>query len=73
MAAEVGMRTLKVELRGDDLVIVLTPEVKTSLGLRPGDLVQVARSFSGEVSLSAVEMDQQLRLERARAFLRHLR
>jgi hypothetical protein len=71
MAAEVDIRTLKVERRGDDLVIVLTHEA-TSLGLGPGDVVQVARRFSGDVSLSTVEMDRQLRLERARAFLRHL-
>jgi pheromone shutdown protein TraB len=51
----------------------LTPEATTTLGVRPGDEVHLARSAAGEVSLAVADMDHQLRLERSRAFLRHLR
>jgi hypothetical protein len=67
------MTTLTVEQLGEDLVIWLTPEATTSLGLRAGDDIHLARDASGEVSLAVPEMDHQLRLERSRAFLRHLR
>ncbi len=67
------MASLKVEQIGEDLVIRLTPEAQDRLGLRPGDEVQLARSFYGELSLSATDMDHQLRLERSRAFVRRYR
>lgn len=67
------MTTLKVEQVGDELLIRLTAEARTSLGLRPGDEVQLARSAWGEISLAATDMDHQLRAERGRAFMRHLR
>jgi len=67
------MTTLTVEQFGEDLIIRLTLEAKTSLGLRAGDDVQLARTDSGEVSLAVPQMDHQLRLGRSRAFLRHLR
>ncbi len=67
------MATLRVELYGEDLVIRLTPEARNGLGLRAGDEVLLARSVHGEVSLAAADMDHQIRLERSRAFLRHLR
>ena len=67
------MTTLRVELFGEDLVIRLTPEARTSLGLRPGDEVMLARTIHGEVSLAGADMDHQIRLERSRAFVRHLR
>lgn len=67
------MATLKVELLGEDLIIRVTAEAKSSLGLRPGDEITLARSAHGEVSLAAADMDHQIRLERSRAFLRHLR
>jgi hypothetical protein len=67
------MTTLRVEQLGEDLVIRLTWEAKTDLGLRPGDEVLIARTIHGEVSLAAADMDHQIRLERSRAFLRHLR
>ena len=35
--------------------------------------VMLARTIHGEVSLAAADMDHQIRLERSRAFLRHLR
>ena len=67
------MTTLKVEQLGEDLVIRLTAEAKIGLGLRPGDEVQLGRTAYGEVSLTAADMDHQLRLERGRAVLRRLR
>ena len=67
------MTTLRVEQVGEDLIIRLTAEAKTGLGLRPGDEVLLERTVHGEVSLAAADMDHQLRLERSRAFLRHLR
>ena len=67
------MTTLKVEALGEDLVIRLTTEARTSLALRPGDEVQLLRTAHGEISLAASDMDHQIRLERSRAFLRHLR
>jgi hypothetical protein len=67
------MTTLRIEQLGEDLVIRLTAEAKTSLGLRAGDEVQLVRSVHGEVSLAGADMDHQIRLERSRAFLRHLR
>jgi len=67
------MTTLKVEQFGDDLVVRLTPEAQDHLGLRAGDEVLLTRSLMGEVSLAPADMDHQLRLERGRAFMRHLR
>ncbi|HLZ83530.1 MAG TPA: hypothetical protein VKQ54_08170 [Caulobacteraceae bacterium] len=67
------MTTLRVEQLGEDLVIRLTAEARISLALRPGDEVQLARTVHGEVSLATADMDHQIRLERSRAFLRHLR
>ena len=67
------MTTLKVELVGEELVIRLSREARDSLGLRAGDEVQLARSAWGEISLAATDMDHQLRIERGRAFMRHLR
>jgi len=63
---------LRVEQLGEDLILRLTAEARTSLCLRAGDEVLVARSLHGEVSLAAADMDHQIRLERSRAFLRHL-
>jgi hypothetical protein len=67
------MTTLRVEQVGEDLVIRVTAEARVSLALRPGDEVQLVRTVHGEVSLAAADMDHQIRLERSRAFLRHLR
>jgi hypothetical protein len=67
------MTTLKVEQFGQDLVIRLSHEAKVSLGLGPGDEVQLTRSVYGEVSLAVMDMDHQLRVERGRAVLRRLR
>ena len=67
------MTTLKVEQFGQDLVIRLSPEAKITLGLGPGDEVQLTRSVYGEVSLAVMDMDHQLRVERGRAVLRRLR
>jgi hypothetical protein len=67
------MTTLRVEALGEELVIRLTTEARTSLALRAGDEVQLVRTVHGEVSLAASDMDHQIRLERSRAFLRHLR
>jgi hypothetical protein len=67
------MTTLRVEQQGQDLVLRLSPEAQSALGLRPGDAVEVARSVNGEVFLSAVDVDHQLRLERGRAVLRRYR
>jgi hypothetical protein len=67
------MTTLKVELFGEDLVIRLTAEARDGLGLRPGDEVLLTRTVHGEVSLAGADMYHQIRLERSRAFLRHLR
>ena len=67
------MTTLRVEQIGEQLVIRLTPEAKTSLGLRAGDEVQLSRSVYGELSLATTDMDHQLRLERSRAFIRRFR
>ena len=67
------MTTLRVEQIGEDLVVRLTAEARTSLCLRAGDEVLLERSVHGEVSLAAADMDHQIRLERSRAFLRHLR
>ncbi len=67
------MTTLKVEQAGDELVIRVTREARTSLGLRPGDEVTLARNGYGEVSLAAVDMDHLIRLERSRAFMRRYR
>jgi hypothetical protein len=67
------MTTLRVEQFGEDLVIRLTAEATNGLGLRPGDEVTLARSVHGEVTLAIADMDHQIRLERSRAFLRHLR
>jgi len=67
------MTALTVEQLGQDLVIRLTPEARTLLGVRPGDEVHLARNAAGEVSLAVPDMDHQIRLERSRAFLRHLR
>jgi hypothetical protein len=67
------MTTLKVEQLGDDLVIRLTTQAGSSLGLRAGDEVLLARSVYGEVSLAPADMDHQLRAERGRAFLRRFR
>jgi hypothetical protein len=67
------MTTLRVEQLGEDLVVRLTAEAQTSLCLRAGDEVLLVRSIHGEVSLAAADMDHQIRLERSRAFLRHLR
>ena len=68
------MTTLRVEQQGQDLVLRLSPEAQSALGLRPGDAVEVARSLDGEVFyLSAVDVDHQLRLERSRAVLRRYR
>jgi hypothetical protein len=67
------MTTLKVEQFGQDLVIRLSAEATISLGLGPGDEVQLTRSVYGEVSLAVMDMDHQLRVERGRAVLRRLR
>lgn len=67
------MTTLTVEQLGEDLVIRLTAEARSSLCLRAGDDVTLVRTVHGEVSLASADMDHQLRLERSRAFLRHLR
>jgi len=67
------MTTLKVEQFGDDLVVRLTPEAKAHLGLKAGDEVLLTRSVMGEISLAPADMDHQIRLERGRAFMRHLR
>ena len=67
------MTTLRVERHGEELVIRLTPEATISLGLGPGDEVQLARSAYGEVSLTVLDMDHQLRIERGRAFMRRFR
>jgi antitoxin component of MazEF toxin-antitoxin module len=65
--------TLIVEQMGESLVIRLTPEANSALGLRPGDEVHLARSDGGGFSLAPAEMDHQIRLERSRAFLRRFR
>lgn len=67
------MTTLTVEQFGEDLVIRLTAEARASLCLRAGDEVMLVRTVHGEVSLASADMDHQIRLERSRAFLRHLR
>jgi hypothetical protein len=64
------MSTLRVELIGEELVIRITSQAQSDLGLRPGDEVQLARSIHGEISLAPSDMDHQIRLERSRAFLR---
>ena len=66
------MSTLTVEQIGEDLVIRLTPEARTALGLRPGDAVLVTRSLDGQVYLGPADMEQRLRHDRGRAFLRRL-
>ena len=66
------MTTLRVEQSGNDLVVRLTKEAVSTLGLRAGDEVVLARSLYGEVSLIAIEMDHQLRIDRGRALLRRL-
>ena len=67
------MTTLRVERLGEDLVVRLTPEARDALELKAGDEVQLARGIYGEVSLTTVEMDHQLRIERSRAFIRRFR
>jgi hypothetical protein len=68
------MATLRVEQLNEQLVVRLTPEATSSLGLHAGDEVEVelVRRVHGEVSLVAAEVDRQLRLERKRVFLRRL-
>jgi len=67
------MTTLRVERMGDELVVRLTGEAQSALGLRAGDTVSIVRSTDGGVSLLASDIDHQLRAERSRAFLRRLR
>jgi len=67
------MTTLKVEQLGEELIIRVTGEARAQLGLRAGDEVQLLRNAMGEVSMAPADMDHQLRLERGRAFMRHLR
>jgi hypothetical protein len=67
------MSTLRVEQQGEDLIVRITPEAQASLGLRVGEAIVLARSSSGEVSLSPADMDHKLRHDRGRAFLRRLR
>ena len=67
------MTTLRVERMGDELVVRLTGEAQSALGLRDGDTISLVRSTDGEVSLLAPDIDHQLRAERSRAFLRRLR
>ena len=68
------MATLRVEQLNEQLVVRLTPEATSSLGLHVGDEVEVelTRRVYGEMSLAATEADRQLRLERKRVFLRRL-
>jgi hypothetical protein len=66
------MSTLTVEQMGEELVIRLTPEARSALGLRPGDAVLVTRNFEGEVFLGPADMEHRLRHDRGRAFLRRL-
>jgi hypothetical protein len=67
------MTTLTVEQLGEDLVIRLTPEANAALGLRSGDQVQLSVGLYGDVSLTTMDLDHQLRHERGRAFLRRMR
>jgi hypothetical protein len=67
------MTTLTVEQFGEELVIRITPQARTILGLRAGDEVVLAKTVYGEVSLAPADMDHQLRVERGRAFLRRFR
>ncbi len=67
------MTTLRVERQGQDLVLRLSPEAQSALGLHAGDAIELGRSADGEVSVAAVDVDHRLRLERSRAVLRRYR
>ena len=67
------MNVLRVEQLGQDLIVKLPANAEEAFGLRAGDCVVIARSFSGEVSLAPSDLDHELRLERSRAFLRRYR
>jgi hypothetical protein len=67
------MTTLRVERQGQDLVLRLSPEAQSALGLQAGDAIELGRSAGGEVSVAAVDVDHRLRLERSRAVLRRYR
>jgi hypothetical protein len=67
------MTTLRVEQQGQDLVLRLSPEAQSALGLHAGDAVDVGRAADGELSLAPVDIDHHLRLVRGRAVLRRYR
>lgn len=67
------MTTLRVERSGDDLVLRLPIEAQAALGLHEGDLVVLTRGSGGEVSLSAADVDHEMRARRGRAFLKRVR
>jgi len=67
------MATFKVEQLGEQLVVRLTADATATLGLHPGDEVELGRRVHGEVSLAAADMDRQLRQDFKRACLRRFR
>jgi hypothetical protein len=67
------MITLKVEQLADGLAVRLTEEARALLGVGAGETVIVSRTPAGELSLSAADVDQHLRMERNRAVLRRYR
>lgn len=67
------MTTLRVEQQGQELVIRLSPEAQSALGLHAGDAIEIGRASDGELSLAPSDVDHQLRLERGRAFIRRCR
>ena len=67
------MTTLRVERSGEELVLRLPMEAQAALGVREGDVVVLTRGSEGAISVSAADVDHEMRARRGRAFLKRFR
>ena len=64
------MISLKLEQRGQDVVIVFDEAARVALALKLGDTVQFQRTDSAVVGIAEHDVDHDARAARSRAILR---
>jgi len=69
LSQEAEMVALKVTKIGEDVVVVLTEELRDALGVAEGGTLYAAQSSDGEVTLARRDMSLEARRSRGRAFI----
>jgi bifunctional DNA-binding transcriptional regulator/antitoxin component of YhaV-PrlF toxin-antitoxin module len=64
------MVALKIAKIGEDLAVVLTPELREALGVAEGDTLYAEQSEAGGVTLVANDLSFEARRERGRGFIK---